>query len=229
MTTCKLTGLQTQRQTCFLFRLRRRHPGRPHCTGRGRWGDPSSQPRQVFPKDLAGELKRLDNGEFDALLSRPSAQTKKPRCIPESARCLALGGAEILVNPTNWGAPDQYLYHVPTRAVENRCWVIGATKPRRSAQFGEKLKTASWLCVVGAVSRWGSSSDLSGREVTSYSTRENRLGTPKFKRKKVLLATTFLSAALILNVTISGMVPAKRRQSCRFPLIVGIFSEAPQH
>jgi predicted amidohydrolase len=51
--------------------------------------------------------------------------------IPESARCLALGGAEILVNPTNWGAPDQYLYHVPTRAVENRCWVVGATKPRR--------------------------------------------------------------------------------------------------
>lgn len=51
--------------------------------------------------------------------------------IPESARCLALGGAQILVNPTNWGAPDQYLYHVPTRAVENRCWVIGATKPRR--------------------------------------------------------------------------------------------------
>jgi predicted amidohydrolase len=51
--------------------------------------------------------------------------------IPESARCLALGGADILVNPTNWGAPDQYLYHVPTRAVENRCWVIGTTKPRR--------------------------------------------------------------------------------------------------
>jgi predicted amidohydrolase len=51
--------------------------------------------------------------------------------IPESARCLALRGADILVNPTNWGAPDQYRYHVPTRAVENRCWVIGATKPRR--------------------------------------------------------------------------------------------------
>ena len=51
--------------------------------------------------------------------------------IPESARCLALDGAQILVNPTNWGASDQYLYHVPTRAVENRCWVVGATKPRR--------------------------------------------------------------------------------------------------
>ncbi len=51
--------------------------------------------------------------------------------IPESARCLALAGADVLVNPTNWGAPDQYLFHVPTRATENRCWVIGATKPRR--------------------------------------------------------------------------------------------------
>jgi predicted amidohydrolase len=59
--------------------------------------------------------------------------------IPESARCLALGGAEILVNPTNWGAPDQYLYHVPTRAVENRCWVIGATKPRRPLDQAQEM------------------------------------------------------------------------------------------
>ncbi len=59
--------------------------------------------------------------------------------IPESARCLALNGAEILVNPTNWGAPDQYLYHVPTRAVENRCWVIGATKPRRPLDQSQEM------------------------------------------------------------------------------------------
>jgi predicted amidohydrolase len=61
--------------------------------------------------------------------------------IPESARCLALGGAEILVNPTNWGAPDQYLYHVPTRAVENRCWVVGATKPRRPLDQPQEMLT----------------------------------------------------------------------------------------
>ncbi len=48
--------------------------------------------------------------------------------IPEPARCAALNGAEILLNISNWGGPDQYLMHVPTRAIENRCWVIGADK-----------------------------------------------------------------------------------------------------
>jgi predicted amidohydrolase len=68
---------------------------------------------------------------FDTPLGRLGFFVCADGRIPESARCLALEGAEILVNPTNWGAPDQYLYHVPTRATENRCWVIGATKPRR--------------------------------------------------------------------------------------------------
>ncbi|HWL30124.1 MAG TPA: carbon-nitrogen hydrolase family protein [Burkholderiaceae bacterium] len=68
---------------------------------------------------------------FDTEIGKLGAFVCADGRIPESARCLALGGAEVLLNPTNWGAPDQYLYHVPTRAVENRCWVIGATKPRR--------------------------------------------------------------------------------------------------
>jgi predicted amidohydrolase len=68
---------------------------------------------------------------FDTPLGRLGFFVCADGRIPESARCLALAGADILVNPTNWGAPDQYLYHVPTRAVENRCWIIGTTKPRR--------------------------------------------------------------------------------------------------
>lgn len=68
---------------------------------------------------------------FDTPLGRLGCFVCADGRIPESARCLALAGADVLVNPTNWGAPDQYLYHVPTRAVENRCWVIGTTKPRR--------------------------------------------------------------------------------------------------
>jgi len=48
--------------------------------------------------------------------------------IPEPARCTALNGAQVFLNTSNWGGPDQYLVHVPTRAVENRCWVIGVTK-----------------------------------------------------------------------------------------------------
>lgn len=70
---------------------------------------------------------------FDTPLGRLGFFVCADGRIPESARCLALAGAEVLVNPTNWGAPDQHLYHVPTRATENRCWVIGATKPRRPA------------------------------------------------------------------------------------------------
>lgn len=48
--------------------------------------------------------------------------------IPENARITALKGADILLNTSNWGGPDQYLSHVPTRCVENRCWVVGVTK-----------------------------------------------------------------------------------------------------
>lgn len=68
---------------------------------------------------------------FDTPLGRLGFFVCADGRIPESARCLALAGADVLLNPTNWGAPDQHLYHVPTRATENRCWVIGATKPRR--------------------------------------------------------------------------------------------------
>ncbi len=50
--------------------------------------------------------------------------------IPESARCLALAGAQILLNTSCWGSPDQYQQHVPARAVENRCFVAAVTKPR---------------------------------------------------------------------------------------------------
>ncbi len=46
--------------------------------------------------------------------------------FPEAARCLALGGAEIVALPTNWpqgsdSAPD---FIAPTRAVENRIFLV---------------------------------------------------------------------------------------------------------
>lgn len=50
--------------------------------------------------------------------------------IPEIARCAALAGAQVLLNTSCWGSSDQYEQHVPTRAVENRCYVAAVTKPR---------------------------------------------------------------------------------------------------
>ena len=52
--------------------------------------------------------------------------------IPEVTRCPALDGAQVLVNTSNWGGADQYTAHVPTRAVENRVWIVAANKSGRN-------------------------------------------------------------------------------------------------
>ena len=52
--------------------------------------------------------------------------------IPETTRCPALDGAQVLVNTSNWGGADQYTAHVPARAAENRVWVVAANKCGRN-------------------------------------------------------------------------------------------------
>jgi len=57
--------------------------------------------------------------------------------LPEIVRCLSLQGADILINLTNWvtsGFKEKILsnpqveYMIPTRALENRTWIIAANK-----------------------------------------------------------------------------------------------------
>ena len=48
--------------------------------------------------------------------------------IPEIARCLALQGAEIILDMANFFAMDQAELWVPARAYENGVWLIAATK-----------------------------------------------------------------------------------------------------
>jgi predicted amidohydrolase len=48
--------------------------------------------------------------------------------IPEIARCLALQGAEVLVDMANFFAMDQAEMWVPARAWENGVWIVAATK-----------------------------------------------------------------------------------------------------
>ena len=54
--------------------------------------------------------------------------------IPEVARCLALEGAEVLINCSHWGGPDQHLFHVPARGTENGCYVLAASRPRMNPE-----------------------------------------------------------------------------------------------
>lgn len=48
--------------------------------------------------------------------------------IPDITRCLALQGAEMIVNTMNSFAPDESLLHVMMRGIENRVWSILANK-----------------------------------------------------------------------------------------------------
>ena len=50
--------------------------------------------------------------------------------FPEAARCLALGGADIIAVPTNWpqGADTAPDFIAPARAVENRVFVVGVNR-----------------------------------------------------------------------------------------------------
>lgn len=50
--------------------------------------------------------------------------------FPEWARCLALGGADIIANPTNWPEPAQRVAELYTRvrAAENHVFVIAANR-----------------------------------------------------------------------------------------------------
>jgi predicted amidohydrolase len=50
--------------------------------------------------------------------------------FPEVTRALALGGAEIVVNPTNWPANAAPLadFIIRSRAAENRVWILAANR-----------------------------------------------------------------------------------------------------
>ncbi len=63
----------------------------------------------------------------------------------EPARCLALGGAEILCNSLNSFALDEASLHIPVRAAENKVFVVAANKvgplapPKRLAALAGAL------------------------------------------------------------------------------------------
>jgi hypothetical protein len=50
----------------------------------GQTRQPVSPPRHLLPKDLAGALKRLDDGEIDALLAAVTAEAERRGRLPPS-------------------------------------------------------------------------------------------------------------------------------------------------
>lgn len=84
---------------------------------------------------------------FDTTLGKIGMLICADARLPEIARMLKLGGAEIILDPTNWVSSGgdrakltnpQYEYMVQTRALENKVWFLAANKiglERRSILF----------------------------------------------------------------------------------------------
>jgi predicted amidohydrolase len=65
---------------------------------------------------------------FDTSIGRIGLYSCMDGIIPETSRVLALKGAQILVNSLNSGAREEASYIIPSRAVENRAWVVSSNK-----------------------------------------------------------------------------------------------------
>ncbi len=63
---------------------------------------------------------------FEAEFGRFAVLICHDMSFPEAARCLALGGAEILFWPTHWGGWGQHHDEIviASRAIDNGCWVV---------------------------------------------------------------------------------------------------------
>lgn len=65
---------------------------------------------------------------FETELGRIGMYICADGLIPETTRCLALNGAQVLVNMLVSKGPDESMLHVPARSCENRVWIISANQ-----------------------------------------------------------------------------------------------------
>lgn len=71
-------------------------------------------------------IGRTPGRVFETAVGRIGLYICQEGLIPETSRCLAVEGAQILLNPLNSGGPDEGALHVPARAAENHFWVMSA-------------------------------------------------------------------------------------------------------
>ncbi|MGK0500247.1 MAG: putative amidohydrolase [Oceanicoccus sp.] len=89
-----------------------------------------SDDKQVL---MSGEAESLASSThvgrvFDTAIGRIGMMSCLDGVPPETARNLALNGAQIITNSHNSCALDEPYFHIPIRAAENNVWVIAAGK-----------------------------------------------------------------------------------------------------
>jgi len=115
------------------------------------------------------ELEMFDPGEDWPVVDLGFARVGTVICydaeLPEAARCLALGGADVIImsfatgrcdscgrpqDPLAW--PDQAQRWAPARAYENRVFVVGVNHAGNVIDE-DRIAGASWV-EAGALHRW---------------------------------------------------------------------------
>ncbi len=141
--------------------------------------------------------------------------------LPEIARCLALGGAQVIVDPTawvSWGrAPSelsnpQAEYMMPARALENGVWVVAAGKVGVEAG---SIVYCGRSCVIDPQGRMRASAGTEEETVLVFDLDPAEATGPPFARRPALYSaltapTEELPAARLLDEPLS-VGPGSRR------------------
>jgi predicted amidohydrolase len=115
---------------------RGRHPdGRPHITDSNLLYGPDGRLLARSDKHvlMGGEREHIDAGTsvcevVELFGARVAMYSCMDGVINETPRCLALRGAQVLLNSLNSFALDEATLHIPVRAPENRVFVVAANK-----------------------------------------------------------------------------------------------------
>jgi predicted amidohydrolase len=94
------------------------------------------QPTEELPYYIPGDAWQ----SFDTPIGHLGLMICYDQCFPESARELALRGADVLAIPNAWAAinvssQDRYDLYGRARAAENRCWVIQSNQVGRCGEM----------------------------------------------------------------------------------------------
>jgi deaminated glutathione amidase len=85
---------------------------------------------------------------FDTAVGRLGLYICMDGLIPETTRCLAVQGAQVLLNPLHSGGPDEAFLHVPARAAENHVWIVSSNNVGPMAE-GHAACYAGGSSIVG--------------------------------------------------------------------------------
>jgi predicted amidohydrolase len=166
---------------------------------------------------------------FDTAVGRLGMLVCADGRMPEIARCLALAGAQIIVDVTAWVSwgrrPDELTnpqreYMMSARAIENGVWVVAADKVGVEA---ESIVYCGRSCVIAPDGEVRASASVDREEVLVYEIplgAEAGLPVPRRPRLygDLVRPTADLPVAALLNEAVAPQVQSRRLAAVSMPV-----------